>query len=76
VKAKLDGMRGIWPEERIASTTAGTPEQVAEIAQAYVDVGIEGLTFSMPYVHDLDEIALVGDTLAPFFNPEHAAATA
>jgi F420-dependent oxidoreductase-like protein len=76
VKAKLDGMRGIWPDDRIASTTAGTAEQIAEVAQAYLDVGIEGLTFSMPYVHDLDEIALVGDTLAPFFNPEHAAATA
>jgi F420-dependent oxidoreductase-like protein len=76
VQAKLDAMRGVWPEERIASTTAGTPEQILEVAQAYLDVGIEGLTFSMPDVHDLDAVALAGETLAPVFNPEHSSAPA
>ena len=76
VQAKLDAMRGIWPEERIAGTTAGTPEQILEVAQAYVDVGIEGLTFSMPDVHALDAVALAGETLAPVFNPEHSSAPA
>jgi len=76
VQAKVDAMHGVWPEERIAGVTAGTPEQILEVAHAYVDVGIEGLTFSMPDVHDLEAVALAGQTLAPVFNPEHAAAPA
>jgi F420-dependent oxidoreductase-like protein len=69
VKAKLDAMRSAGiAEERIASAMAGTPEQVLERAQAFRDVGIEGLTFSMPDVHDLEAVALAGETLAPVFN--------
>ncbi|MDX6727424.1 MAG: hypothetical protein QOK49_2229 [Baekduia sp.] len=71
VQAKLDAMRGLgFPEERIAATTAGTPEQILERAQAFRDVGIEGLTFSMPDVHDLEAVTLAGETLAPLFNPD------
>jgi hypothetical protein len=33
------------------------------------EVGIEGLTFSLPDVHDLETVALAGETLAPVFNP-------
>jgi F420-dependent oxidoreductase-like protein len=76
VKAKIEAMRGIWPEERIASTTGGTPEQILEMAEAYREVGIEGLTFSLPDVHDLEAVALAGETLAPVFNPEPAPAAA
>jgi F420-dependent oxidoreductase-like protein len=73
VKAKLDAMRAAGiAEERIAGAMAGTPEQVRERAQAFRDVGVEGLTFSMPDVHDLEAVALAGETLAPVFNP-HAA---
>jgi F420-dependent oxidoreductase-like protein len=69
-RAKLDAMRVAgFPEERIAATTAGTPEQILERAHAYRDVGIEGLTFSMPDVHDLEAVTLAGETLAPLFNP-------
>jgi hypothetical protein len=32
-------------------------------------VGIEGLTFSLPDVQDLETVALAGETLAPVFNP-------
>jgi F420-dependent oxidoreductase-like protein len=68
VKAKIDGMRDAgWPEERIAGTTAGTPEQILERARAFRDAGIEGLTFSLPDVHDLEAVALAGQTLAPVF---------
>ncbi len=70
VRAKLDAMRSAGvPEERIASATAGTPEQVLERAHAYREVGIDGLTFSLPDVHDLETVALAGETLAPVFNP-------
>jgi F420-dependent oxidoreductase-like protein len=71
VQPKLDAMRAAGvPEERIAAVTAGSPEQVLERAHALREVGIEGLTISMPDVHDLDAVALVGETLAPVFNPE------
>ena len=57
VKAKLDAMRAAgFPEQRIAGTTAGTPEQILERAHAFRDVGIEGVTFSMPDVHDLEAV--------------------
>ncbi|MEA2362636.1 MAG: hypothetical protein QOD71_1781 [Thermoleophilaceae bacterium] len=70
VRAKLDAMRAAGvPEQRIAATTAGTPEQILEHAHAFRDVGIEGLTFAMPDVHDLDAVTLAGETLAPVFNP-------
>jgi F420-dependent oxidoreductase-like protein len=71
VRAKLEAMRAAGvPEQRIAGTTAGTPEQVLERAHAFRDVGIEGLTFSMPDVHDLEAVTLAGETLAPVFDPE------
>jgi F420-dependent oxidoreductase-like protein len=71
VKPKLDAMRAAGiTEERIASAAAGTPEQILERAHALRDVGIEGLTFSMPDVHDLEAVALAGETLAPVFNPQ------
>jgi F420-dependent oxidoreductase-like protein len=69
-KAKLEAMRSAgWPEERVAAATAGTPEQIVEMAHAYREVGIEGLTFSMPDVYDLEAVAMAGETLAPVFNP-------
>ena len=38
VQAKLDAMRAAGlPEERIAATTAGTPEQIRERAEAFRD---------------------------------------
>jgi F420-dependent oxidoreductase-like protein len=66
--AKLDLMRAAGlTEERIASATVGDADQVGEVAQSYRDVGIEGLTFSMPDVHDLEAVALAGTTLAKVF---------
>jgi alkanesulfonate monooxygenase SsuD/methylene tetrahydromethanopterin reductase-like flavin-dependent oxidoreductase (luciferase family) len=71
VKAKFDVMRSAGiSEERIAGAMAGTPEQVLERAHAFREVGIEGLTFSMPDVHDLEAVALAGETLAPVFNAQ------
>jgi F420-dependent oxidoreductase-like protein len=68
VRAKLDAMRAAGlPEQRIAGTTAGTPEQILERAEAFRHVGIEGVTLSMADVHDLDAVTLVGETLAPMF---------
>ena len=73
VRSKLDAMRAAGiAEERIAGAMAGTPEQVLERAHAFREVGIEGLTLSMPDVHDLDVVALAGETLAQVFGAEPA----
>jgi F420-dependent oxidoreductase-like protein len=55
------------PEERIAGVMAGDPDSVAEQANAFLEAGIEGLTVSMPYVHDLELLELAGRTLGPVF---------
>jgi F420-dependent oxidoreductase-like protein len=70
VRSKLDAMRAAGlPEQRIAATTAGTPDRILERAHAFRDVGIEGLTITMPDSHDLEAVTLAGETLAPVFNP-------
>jgi F420-dependent oxidoreductase-like protein len=67
-QAKLDAAieRGM-PPERVAMAIVGDAGEVAEQAQAYVDAGIEGLTLSLPDVHDLEVVQMVGEALAPVF---------
>jgi len=67
-RAKLDAAieRGM-PPERVAMAIVGDPGEVAEQAQAYVEIGIEGLTLSIPDVHDLEVVRLVGEALGPVF---------
>src|SRR3954452_1845569 len=55
------------PRDRVEATFAGDPDTVAERAQTFKDAGIEGLTFSMPDVHDLESIDLAGRTLSAVF---------
>jgi F420-dependent oxidoreductase-like protein len=43
----------------------GDPDGIGEQAQALMDAGIEGLTLTIPDVHDLETVALVGRTLGP-----------
>jgi F420-dependent oxidoreductase-like protein len=60
--AKAGGL----PEERLKMVVmAGDADSIAEQAQAFKDAGIEGLTLSLPDVHDLETVALVGRALAP-----------
>jgi F420-dependent oxidoreductase-like protein len=69
-QAKLEAMREEgWPEQRIAGTFAGSPERILERAQALKDVGIDGVTFALPDVQNVEAVALAGETLAPLFNP-------
>jgi F420-dependent oxidoreductase-like protein len=67
-QAKLQPLRerGV-PEERLASVIVGDPDTVAERAQAIADVGIEGMTISLPDVHDLEAVELAGRALGPVF---------
>jgi F420-dependent oxidoreductase-like protein len=57
------------PEERLGPSLAliGTPEELAEQAQAFKDAGLDGLTGSIPDVHDLDAVRMVGEAVAPVF---------
>jgi F420-dependent oxidoreductase-like protein len=50
--------------DRLATSgLIGDPGEVAEQAQPFLDAGLDGLTFSMPQVHDLEQVALAGETL-------------
>jgi F420-dependent oxidoreductase-like protein len=52
-------------ERRRTMAIAGDPNGVAEQAQALIDAGIEGMTISLPDVHDTEKVALAGRALAP-----------
>jgi alkanesulfonate monooxygenase SsuD/methylene tetrahydromethanopterin reductase-like flavin-dependent oxidoreductase (luciferase family) len=52
-------------ERRRTMAIAGDPDGIAEQAQALVDAGIEGMTISLPDVHDTEKVALAGRALAP-----------
>jgi F420-dependent oxidoreductase-like protein len=66
--AKVELMRqaGI-PEMRMASVLAGDVDEVGELAQEFAEVGIEGMTVSIPDVHDLEAVELAGRALGPVF---------
>jgi F420-dependent oxidoreductase-like protein len=58
--------RSGMPEERIPSMVmVGDPDTVGEEAQRFVDAGVDGFTITLPDAHDLETVALVGETLAP-----------
>jgi F420-dependent oxidoreductase-like protein len=60
--AKQSGM----PAERLQmAVMAGDPDSIREQVQAFLDVGIEGLTISLPDVHDLETLRLAGETIGP-----------
>ena len=56
---------GIAPERATAVALVGDPDGIGEQAQALIDAGMEGLTLSIPDVHDRETVALAGRTLAP-----------
>jgi len=61
--AKIAGV----PEERRGFVLAGDVDEIAERGQAFVDIGIEGMTVSIPDVHDLETVELAGRALGPVF---------
>ena len=64
---KLDAARqsGLSEERARMVALVGDADGIGEQAQASLDAGIEGLTISIPDVHDLETVALIGETLAP-----------
>jgi F420-dependent oxidoreductase-like protein len=71
--AKVDFLRRMGvSEDRLEQVMAGDPDEVAEQAAAYRDAGIEGLTFMVPDVHDLESVELAGKALGPIFSGQPA----
>jgi F420-dependent oxidoreductase-like protein len=73
--AKRDAARGagLMTEEREPHVALiGDPDTIAGQASALMDAGLEGLTVSVPDVHDLELLALLGETLAPMLAPARA----
>jgi F420-dependent oxidoreductase-like protein len=65
--AKLDAAKraGLSEQRLQMAGMAGDPDSIGEQVQAFLDVGVEGITLSLPDVHDLETVALAGDTLSP-----------
>jgi len=62
--AKLEAAKSAGlAERRLAMALAGNAESIGEQAQELLDAGIEGLTISLPDVHDLDALARAGEGL-------------
>jgi len=57
--------RGLSEDRRQHMVMAGDPDGIAEQTAEFLDAGVEALTVSMPDVHDLEQVALVGRTLGP-----------
>jgi alkanesulfonate monooxygenase SsuD/methylene tetrahydromethanopterin reductase-like flavin-dependent oxidoreductase (luciferase family) len=72
---KLDALRRRVPERMLATMVAGDPEAVVEQATELLDSGLDALIFNTPDAHDLETVALLGETLAPLLVERGAAAT-
>jgi F420-dependent oxidoreductase-like protein len=59
---------GMSEERERTVAMAGDPDELREQAQAFRDAGLDGLTFSIYDVQDLEVVELVGKTLGPMFN--------
>jgi len=56
---------GSLPERRLPMVIAGGPDEIAEQLGAFVEVGIQGFTISLPDASDLEAVELAGRTIAP-----------
>jgi F420-dependent oxidoreductase-like protein len=66
--AKIETLKRIGvPAERLGMAWVGDPGELAERATEFRELGIEGLTVSLPDVHDLEALELVGQALGPVF---------
>ena len=73
---KVDGLRRAGVSERmLASITAGDPDTIIEKATVLLDAGLDGLMFGSPEAHDLETIALIGETLGPLVAERGVAAS-
>jgi F420-dependent oxidoreductase-like protein len=59
--------RGMSEEQYRGYAIAGTPDEVCEQVQHYLDAGLDGLVFNMPNPQDIDPVRLAGETLSKAF---------
>ena len=64
-QAKLNCLRHLAGATSVDDGHVGDPDKIAEQASALLDAGLDALIFNMPDVHDLETVALVGETLGP-----------
>ena len=55
------------PERLRGTLIVGDPDEVVEQVRAFREVGLDGLIVNMPSPHDLDSLALAGETLTRAF---------
>ena len=73
---KVDALRGRGTPDRVLSMlVAGDPASVTEQSAELLDAGLDALIFNTPDAHDLETVALIGETLAPLMAERGAAAT-
>jgi F420-dependent oxidoreductase-like protein len=53
------------PPERLATFVVGDPDIVTEQASELLEAGLDALIFNTPYVHELETVELLGNTLGP-----------
>jgi F420-dependent oxidoreductase-like protein len=56
-----------FPAERLEQMVVGDPDTVGEAAATLKQAGLDGITTSLPDVHDLDALTLMGRTLSSVF---------
>ena len=52
------------PDRARAQAWYGDPDSIREQVQPYLDAGLDGITFTMPQVHDVEKVKLAGETLS------------
>jgi F420-dependent oxidoreductase-like protein len=71
---KVDALRQAGASERIlAMVVAGDPPAIVEQATELLDAGLDALIVNLPDTHDLETVALMGETLGPVLAERGAA---
>jgi F420-dependent oxidoreductase-like protein len=72
---KVDFLRRLpgMSERVLSMMVAGDPDDVREQAGELLDAGLDALIFNVPDAHDLETVALIGETLAPLVSERSAA---
>jgi len=68
----VSSQRGMDAAQLRAMYVAGDPDSVAEQVQRYLDAGLDGMIFNLPYAEDEEHIDLAGRTLARLGQPAPA----
>jgi len=67
LERKLDALRAARPIDEAqlrGYVLAGTPDRVVEQVEAFLDAGLDGMIFNLHDAHELEPVALAGETLA------------